>query len=283
MDTGKKGVRDDESISSSYTKGCDFDCDSFNFEDDGKTSREPLRVGDMISYYHPLFVAGDRRGYRKTRVTKIEPENEFPLTLLNSECIPRGTTVTRVEIMVDGNLVEHDGVPRSIERFKMERGGHGTACEGVVEDSVQFGKMMGRRFAKLQKKASADGFAPMDVMVNLKGAEAGFEECAYSPTFCHKSEEIGSMGDESSIETPQSEKELTNFVNKSNERTAKLMADVRRQLASDNKQSAHDSSDDVSVLSLGKVHVTIDGMSKVSQCDATVAGIGMFGDCTLYA
>ena len=47
-----------------------------------------------------------------------------------------------MQIMVDGNLVRHDGLSRCIEEFKMKQNGHGTACAGVEQDAAIFGEIV---------------------------------------------------------------------------------------------------------------------------------------------
>ena len=238
MDTGKKGVCDDKSISSEYTKGGDVDDQSFHWPKIvGTTSREPIRVGDIISYWSTIFPAGDSRGYRETAVTKIEPEKDNPLTLANSEVILKDHQVTRVQIMVDGNLVQHDGLSRCIEEFKMKQNGHGTACAGVEQDTAIFGDIVAKGKAKLQHR------------------------------------QFGLRGDESYVETPQSEKDFYNRISASSKATAKKLANVQRLLDSDFASAAPDTSDDDSVLSNSNVKDSIEGLSKLSQ---STSG-GMFG------
>lgn len=161
---------DDEELDIPYTQAISFDPDNFDEPtDENETSNEPLRVGDVIEYYSPIYVAGDPRGLREATVLAIDPKKENPLVLDNAEYIPNDTNVKRVKVMSGGELVDHPGIFRPISRFKLVKAGKATMADAVRLQSSRFGGIMRNNMKKMQSKAEADGFAPMDLIVNMKG------------------------------------------------------------------------------------------------------------------
>mmetsp|Transcript_23234 Transcript_23234/g.54792 ORF Transcript_23234/g.54792 Transcript_23234/m.54792 type:complete len:926 (+) Transcript_23234:203-2980(+) len=166
--------QDDDTMDIPYTQAMNYDSDEFDFGSEDEKSNEPLRPGDVIEYYSGIYVAGDPRGLRRATVMAVKnPKEEFPLVLDNGECIPNTTRVKRIKEMVDGELIEHPGIYRSIMKFRMKKSGTATAADGVAKEAERFGRIMDRNMAKLKKKAEADGFAPMDMLVGVKGTKKG--------------------------------------------------------------------------------------------------------------
>ena len=70
------------------------------------SSRQPdiLKVGDRISYYNPVFVAGNPDGFRETTILAIQPIplspssniDYYPLELDNAEVLPSDLRVKRL-------------------------------------------------------------------------------------------------------------------------------------------------------------------------------------------
>ena len=148
-----------------YTTMATFDEDEFYLHEKG---REPLLDGEVIEYWSPIFHAGDRRGYRQATVTAIRPGEEFPLTLDNGEQLPKRTNVRRVKTIENGELLDHKGIFRPINYFKMIAGGKRTASAGVVKEAERFSRVAQKNVDKVQEKANAEGFAPMDMLVTCK-------------------------------------------------------------------------------------------------------------------
>jgi hypothetical protein len=89
-----------------------------------KATEEPLLPGDMIAYWHPIFVAGDTRGWRTATIREIDPKHNPPLRLDNMDCLNMYHSVSRYKILqADGTLVEVPE-PRScgwIKHFKLKK------------------------------------------------------------------------------------------------------------------------------------------------------------------
>ena len=161
---------DEDEFDAPYTQAITYDPDKFEPMAENETSNEPIRVGDVIEYYSPIHVAGDPRGLRQATVLSIDPKNEFPLVLDNAECIPNDTNVKRIKVKMDGELVNHPGIFRPIIRFKLSKAGKATIADAVAKQSSRFGNIVKKNIKKLKSKAEANGFAPMDLLVNVKGA-----------------------------------------------------------------------------------------------------------------
>jgi len=163
-----------------YTQAITFDPDDFGTVE--QKSNEPIRPGDVVEYYTPIFVAGDPRGLRQATVLAVDPKEEMPLTLSNAEGIPNSTKVKRIKVMLEGDLVDHPGIYRSIYRFKLVKKGSATAADAIAMEASRFGRIMHKNMSKLKEKAQADGFAPMDLLVNIKGAKTDTSAKAPSRT-----------------------------------------------------------------------------------------------------
>ena len=99
--------------------------------------KEPIRPGDIISYYHPIYRWGDVRGKRTAKVLSVDPRRIPILVLDNGEILPEDTKVQRIKILFtrivknrgEGGkwkeeketvLIDHPGVFRCIEDFKLK-------------------------------------------------------------------------------------------------------------------------------------------------------------------
>jgi hypothetical protein len=153
-----------------YTQAITFDPDDFG-ELEGR-SNEPIRPGDVIEYYCPIFVTGDKRGLRQATVLAVDPKDTMPLVLSNGEGLPNTTKVKRIKVMSGDELVDHPGIFREMNRFHLIKRGNATAADAIAMEAARFGAIMTKNINKLQEQASAEGFAPMDLLVNIKGVKA---------------------------------------------------------------------------------------------------------------
>ncbi len=74
-DTNEDSLDDDDSA---YTTADSFNLDKQTFSE---KSKEPIRTGDVIHYYCPIFVSGDPCGLCETSVHAVDPNDKFPLFL----------------------------------------------------------------------------------------------------------------------------------------------------------------------------------------------------------
>ena len=155
-----------------YTQAITFDPDDFDMDEEEERSNEPIRPGDVIEYYSPIYVAGDPRGLRQSTVLAVDPKDDSsPLVLDNGEGLPTNTKVKRIKVKSGDDLLEHPGIFRPIYKFRLVKGGTATAADAIAHETARFGKIMKKNISKLKEKAEADGFAPMDMIVNIKGTK----------------------------------------------------------------------------------------------------------------
>eukprot|EP00804_Cyclotella_cryptica_P029841 CCRYP_010751-RA/>CCRYP_010751-RA protein AED:0.07 eAED:0.06 QI:553/0/0.5/1/1/1/2/0/709 len=167
-DTAKECI-DDEFLDAPYTQAINFDPDINNL-DDG-ISNEPIRPGDVIEYYSPIFVVGDKRGLRQATVLYVDPKADVILRLSNGECLPEDTRVKRIKVIDGNDLVDHPGIYRPIETFKLVAGkakGYNTG-DGIMNEAARFGDIFRKNMNKMKASAEAEGFAPMDMVLKLNG------------------------------------------------------------------------------------------------------------------
>ncbi|KAL7551083.1 hypothetical protein ACHAWF_014281 [Thalassiosira exigua] len=158
---------DMEDLDVPYTQAITFDPDDFGTG--GDRSDEPIRPGDVIEYYSPIFVAGDPRGQRHATVLTVKADEDSSLVLSNGEVIPDDTKVKRIKVKSGDELLDHPGIYRPISRFKLIYGGSATAADAIAMEASRFGAIMNKNISKAREKAEADGFAPMDLLVKVKG------------------------------------------------------------------------------------------------------------------
>ena len=156
---------DEDFLDCPYTQAMNFDPEMNNL--DVEVSNEPMRPGDVIEYYSPIFVVGDTRGLRQATVLAIDPKKDVILDLSNAECLPNDTRVKRIRVMDGDELYDHPGIFRPIETFKLVAGRVKGAKSGVMNEAARFGNIFRKNLNKMQAEADADGFAPMDMLRNM--------------------------------------------------------------------------------------------------------------------
>jgi hypothetical protein len=125
---------------------------------------EPLRPGDVVTYRALIFVAGDDRGKRTATVLNTDPDRLPMITLSNGDILPNDHEVKRIEVLENGKLVPHPyGYYRPIESFRITKAGSGGIGAGAKHEARRVGRIIDKNLHKLQKKAEADNFAPMDI------------------------------------------------------------------------------------------------------------------------
>ena len=85
-------------------------CNKYNFRSVytvSNASEEELLPGDMICYWHHIFVTGDPRGWTTATIRDIDPKcKDNPLRLDNMDCLNMYFSVARYKILQpDGTLL----------------------------------------------------------------------------------------------------------------------------------------------------------------------------------
>ena len=158
---------DSDSNLSTYTNAHIYVEDSFMYMY-RKRSNKPIRPGDVIEYYSPIGVAGDKRWLCHARVESVNPVNSYmPLFLDNTEGIPSTTSVKRIHILKDNILVDHPGIFRSLDQYKMKKQGETTTGDLMTRRVAYFKGRITQHIKQGIERCTKDGgLAIVDIFHN---------------------------------------------------------------------------------------------------------------------
>ena len=129
-----------------------------------------VSTGDIIEYYVPNSIAGSAGSLARATVLGVKPEDEHPLIL---------NTPHLLELDHHIKLVAKDPSNtrcyfyNSMDAYHLVPGGHFRHGHAVMCAAGAFSRKYNKKKRKLQETARANGFAPMDVLVTLKGGTDG--------------------------------------------------------------------------------------------------------------
>jgi hypothetical protein len=81
----------------------------------------------------------------------------MPLVLNNAEGISSTTKVKRIYILKDDILVDHPGIFRSLDQFKMKKQGKTTMLDGMSKKAAVFKVIMKKRIKQGMEKCRTEG------------------------------------------------------------------------------------------------------------------------------
>jgi hypothetical protein len=130
----------------------------FLYEDNNGVERTagPLRPGDTIQYYLPIFCAGDPRGLRTATVISTDPSAEYMIRLDNTDILPNSTLVKRL------NADESFYFPINVYALK-KRELDMDKREPFLRLTEQVGACVDRNIAKFQASMKEQGM-PTDLV-----------------------------------------------------------------------------------------------------------------------
>ena len=151
--------------------------DESNFSDDDLPFRDITREevqyylcpGDHIEYWCPLITAGDKRGFRETRVLKVEPESIWGiLTLENCEVLPDDHAVT---VLSPHSLSETRSLHCPINEFNLVEGSVGNYTPPVIREAENVARIINKNAKKIRIDAESNGLQiPDDLIRNCTGS-----------------------------------------------------------------------------------------------------------------
>lgn len=173
----------DEPYEQSFNKDDDDDARMYGYisYNAGSKTKEPLRPGDIITYYNPMFTAGDKRGLRTAQVLIVRTKRTMKqtnlpmLTLSNGEVIPPETQVRRANILDYKNreVITHShGIYRRIETFKLKDMVFDIEKfpQCVLEkETDRIGKILENNMRRFQEKLKEDGLEGFGGLINKIG------------------------------------------------------------------------------------------------------------------
>ena len=133
-------------------------------------NKEPLRPGDVIQYFSPIYCAGDPRGLRTATVISTDPFSKgYMIRLDNTEMVPNEHMVKRIKVVEKGKLYEHPGFYRQINRFVIKKRElvDVDRKQLFLKQSEQVGKIVDRNIAKFRKTMKEKGL-PTDFVPDFK-------------------------------------------------------------------------------------------------------------------
>jgi hypothetical protein len=124
---------------------------------------KPLPPGDVVEYLHPVFVKGDRRGYKEATVLSMEIQSWYSQMVNVFPVIP--CMVRRQQVLENRQLYKHlHGFFQPIECFKITKMGEAAMLDGIMQEEGQrVGVIVDKNVAIVAKLGRADGFAPIDL------------------------------------------------------------------------------------------------------------------------
>ena len=126
-------------------------------------------MGDVINYYDPTMVAGRKEALREATVLSVKPGNDPILVLSNAAYVPSTTKVKRIKVMSEGVSVDYpSGFYSPINTYNLSHEGTATVADAIAIEGESFTAIHERNLVELKRKAEADGFAPMDMILNAK-------------------------------------------------------------------------------------------------------------------
>ena len=120
---------------------------------------EILRPGDIVAYYHPTAIVGDKRGYREAKILSVTPKRDPVLVLDNGEYTCNDTLMKRVRIICRGKLVDNSskGTFNEVSKYKHRKAGNADFAAGMKQDVKRLNTIMNKKTAKLREKGIAAG------------------------------------------------------------------------------------------------------------------------------
>ena len=115
-----------------------------------------------------MSVAGTPGSLVFGTVTAVHPERKYPLVLSTGDLLEH-----------DHHITKDKGKFNSMTTYKLIPGGEGRQSDAVMGQAGAFSRSFNQRCLELKKRATVDGFAPMDVMLSTKGGinGEGFDDC----------------------------------------------------------------------------------------------------------
>jgi len=158
----------DEPISAAAAAAADSSDDESS--DDESRNDDTLRPGDVIEYFNPIGVVGDRQHLQRAIILAVDPNDEYKLTLSTNMYLPDTTWVKKVSSVIEGNVVHLTDMRYwFIKSYTLEEGGSSTAgADAIRLATASISTIVNRKLDGLRKKA-ADSGVPTDMVITMKG------------------------------------------------------------------------------------------------------------------
>jgi hypothetical protein len=134
-------------------------------DDDDSTFIKPsdrnkltLRAGDVIAYYQPNMVFGDKRAYRTARIDEIACKKDMVLKLQGGDYLDRDQRIKRLEKLSRGKLVQCDEPWIHLKNLRLRSGKlKGVQNTGIMEESNRIKRVIERTNEMATDKLKSEG------------------------------------------------------------------------------------------------------------------------------
>lgn len=162
--SGREMASDSSHIASpwdvDYTQQMTVDPDRY-LRLDAVLSNEPLQKGDIIEYYHSIFVWGDKRGLYRAEVLGVSPNNPWSVLQLSTGYVmDEEDRVRRVKVMRGGKLEDHPGIWRQINEYTLVASVN-DGLSGVERESRRFSAIYQEKLSEKNEEMKAHGLDPL--------------------------------------------------------------------------------------------------------------------------
>ncbi len=162
-DSSSHSSNNDNSV---YTTATTISHRDHIFGYDRTRTNEPICPGDVIQYYDPIYVTGDKWGLHKATVLAVNPKDSMPLVLSNGEGIPKTCTLKRIKIIKNNVLVDHsNGLFWSMDSFKLRKSGTAKLSDIMAQEGKRLSGILKEHIKTGMEKCKANGFALEDIII----------------------------------------------------------------------------------------------------------------------
>jgi hypothetical protein len=106
---------------------------------DRERSNEPILPSNIIDYYDPVGVVGDKRWLCNATVEAIDHVNFSHMSIVlvnNGDGIPSTTKVKRIHLLKGDLLVDHPGIFRSLDQLMLKKVGQTKLGDVLVKNAA---------------------------------------------------------------------------------------------------------------------------------------------------
>ncbi len=130
-----------------------------DFVEEYKHKSERIRPGDIIEYYKPTAIFGDKRNRVQAEVLSVDPRGNPKLKLNTCDYLDGETKVRRVKIIMRGKLIDYDkGGYKAITQYKLNKGDLGRNVQsGILQETKRITSIINKNKEKMIKDVQASG------------------------------------------------------------------------------------------------------------------------------
>mmetsp|Transcript_3676 Transcript_3676/g.4324 ORF Transcript_3676/g.4324 Transcript_3676/m.4324 type:complete len:515 (+) Transcript_3676:177-1721(+) len=131
-----------------------------------KHKSESIRPHDIIEYYEPIGIFGDKRWLKQAQVLAVDPRGDPILQLSDGNYLDKETKVKRVMILRRGKMTDFskEGLYKQIQEYKLRKAvwkgndnGEGIKSSGILMKAEQFREVIKKTQETMVENVKAAG------------------------------------------------------------------------------------------------------------------------------